>query len=51
MKSVSPAFRLRRDSNAGTAYLFLPASCLAAAACFFFWSALLALACFCEDFF
>ena len=32
-------------------YLSLPAACLAAAACFFFCSALVALACFCEDFF
>jgi hypothetical protein len=32
-------------------YLLLPADCLAATASFFFWSALLALACFCENFF
>ena len=31
-------------------YLF-GAPCLAARACFFFWSALLTWACFCEDFF
>jgi len=32
-------------------YFFLPASCLSATACLFFWSALLALACFWLDFF
>lgn len=32
-------------------YFFLPAACFAATACFFFWSALLAMACFCDDFF
>ncbi len=32
-------------------YFFLPEACLAAAACLLFWSALLALACFCVDFF
>ena len=29
----------------------MEATCLSAMACFFFWSALLALDCFCEDFF
>jgi hypothetical protein len=32
-------------------YFFLPAVCLAAMACCFFWAALLAFECFCEDFF
>ena len=32
-------------------YLFLVAACLAAAACFFFWSALFILDCFWVDFF
>src|ERR1035437_6861673 len=32
-------------------YFLLPAACLAATACFFFWSALRALDCFCVDFF
>ena len=32
-------------------YFFLPAACFATTACFFFWSALLAMACFCDDFF
>jgi hypothetical protein len=35
----------------GHIYFFLPAVCLAAMACFFFSSALLALACFCVDIF
>ncbi len=32
-------------------YFFLVLACLAATACFFFWSALLAAVCFWEDFF
>ena len=32
-------------------YRFLMAACLAVSACFFFWLALLAIACFWEDFF
>jgi hypothetical protein len=39
----------RQQSAAG--YFFLSADCLSATAFFFFWSALLALTCFCEDFF
>lgn len=44
-----PCFQQERQQ--GQAYFFLPTVCLAAAACFFFWSAVLALACFCVDFF
>jgi len=47
--SLSISHQERQLQVAG--YLLLPAACLAATACFFFWSALLALACFCEDFF
>lgn len=39
------------SSAAAMCYRFLPTAVLAAIACFFFWSALLAAACFCEDFF
>ena len=54
-KNVSPVFGARRDSDdrlvTSAGHFFLPAACLAATAAFFFWLALLALACFCEDFF
>jgi hypothetical protein len=39
------------ETTPAAGYLFLPAACLAATADFFSCSALLALACFCEDFF
>ena len=43
---------LHRERQQGTmGYFFLPAADLAAAAALFFWSALLTLDCFCEDFF
>src|ERR1035437_9596763 len=39
------------ETSTNSRYFFLDAADLSAAACFFFWSALLTLACFCEDFF
>jgi hypothetical protein len=41
----------REKQQATNGYFFLAAADLAAAADFFFWSALLTLTCFCEDFF
>ena len=41
----------QEQMHARDGQFFLPAACLAATACFFFWSALLAMACFCVDFF
>ena len=48
--SVSPDVHTKRDCNGPVCYFFLLfAADLAASACFFCWSALLALVCFCED--
>jgi len=49
MKSASPELA-PGETAGGNAYLFLPA-CLLARAAFFCCAALLALVCFCEDFF
>jgi hypothetical protein len=47
-----PCWNLSRPENGfRRLYFFLPALCLAATACALLWLALLALACFCEDFF
>lgn len=50
-KTCLSRFRIRRDSDSAAGYFFLAAADLAATAALFFWSALLVLACFCEDFF
>src|ERR1700747_3407366 len=50
-QSVSPDFRVKRDSRNRQSYFFLPADCLAATADFLFCAALLALGCFWADFF
>ena len=48
---VSPRCFTSEETAVASGYFFLPAACFAATACFFFWSLLFALDCFCEDFF
>lgn len=49
-QTVSPVWHQERQPGM-VGYFCLPATFLSAMACFFFWSAMLAAACFCEDFF
>lgn len=49
--NLSPLIFASGETVDGERYFFFPPACLAAAACFFLCSALVALACFCVDFF